>query len=132
MTRSELCARVASATSLPKTDAAAAAGALFSAIADVLARSKTVTVASIGKFTTWDRPVRAGRNPQTGESVAIAASRVPSFKTGKALREAVNAYQGHRPSRIPGARRSHVIPHPLPRTRSRARLRHGRARMRPL
>ena len=91
MTRSELRARVADATALSKADAAAAAGAMFSAIADALARGETVTVAGFGKFTTKDRPARAGRNPQTGEAVAIAASRVPSFKAGKALRDAVNA-----------------------------------------
>ena len=86
MTRSELCARVAAATSLPKADVAAASGALFSAIA----RGETVTVAEFGKFTTRDRPARTGRNRQTGEAVAIAASRAPAFKAGKALRDAVN------------------------------------------
>ena len=91
MTRSELCARVAAATSQSNADVAAAAGALFSAIADALARGETVTVAGFGKFTTRDRPARTGRNPQTGEAVAIAASRAPAFKAGKALRDAVNA-----------------------------------------
>ena len=90
MTRSELCVRVAAATSLSKADAAAVAGAVFSTIADALARGETVTVAGFRKFTTRDRPVRAGRNPQTGEAAAIAASRVPSFKAGKPLRDAVH------------------------------------------
>ena len=90
MTRSELCARVAAAKSLSKADAAAAAGAVFSGIADALARRETVTVAGFGKFTPRDRPARAGRNPHTGEAVAIAASRVPSFKAGKPLRDAVH------------------------------------------
>ena len=90
MTRSELCARVAAATSLSKADAAAAVGALFSAIADALARDETVTVARFGRFTTRDRAARTGRNPQTGDAVAIAASRVPAFKAGKALRDAVD------------------------------------------
>ena len=90
MTRSELCARVAAATSLSKADAAAAVGALFSAIADALARGETVTVAGFGRFTTRDRAARTGRNPQTGDAVAIAASRVPAFKAGKALRDAVD------------------------------------------
>ena len=88
MTRSELCARAAAATSLSK--AAAAVGALFSAIADALARGETVTVAGFGRFTTRDRAARTGRNPQTGDAVAIAASRVPAFKAGKALRNAVD------------------------------------------
>ena len=87
MTRSELCARAAATTSLSKADAAAV-GALFSAIADALARGETVTVAGFGRFTTRDRAARTGRNPQTGDAVAIAASRVPAFKAGKALRDA--------------------------------------------
>ena len=91
MTRSELCVRAADAASLSKADAAAAAGAVFSAIADALARGETVTVPGFGKFTIRDRPARAGRNPQTGETLTIAASRTPSFKAGKALRDAVNA-----------------------------------------
>ena len=88
MTRSELCARVAAATSLSK--AAAAVDALFSAIADALARGEAVTVAGFGRFTTRDRAARTGRNPQTGDAVVIAASRVPAFKAGKALRDAVD------------------------------------------
>ena len=90
MTRSELCARVAAATSLSKADAAAAVGALFSAIAGALAQGETVTVAGFGRFTTRDRAARTGRNPQIGDAVAIAASRVPAFKAGKALRDAVD------------------------------------------
>ena len=90
MTRSELGARVAAVTSLSKADAAAAAGAVFSAIADALARGEAVTIAGFGKFTTRDRAARTGRNPGTGEAVTIAASRVPAFKAGKALRDAVN------------------------------------------
>ena len=89
MTRSELCARITAATSLSKADADAAIGALLSAIADALARGESVTIAGFGKFTTRDRPARTGRNPQTGEAVAIAASRAPAFKAGKTLRDAV-------------------------------------------
>ena len=63
---------------------------MFSAIAYALAKGETVTVAGFGNFTTRDRAACAGRNPQTGEAVAIAASRVPAFKAGKALRDAVN------------------------------------------
>lgn len=88
ITRSELCARVATAKSLSNADAAAAAGAVFSGIAD--ARGETVTVVGFGKFTTRNRPARAGRNPHRGEAVAIAASRVPSFKAGKPHRDAVH------------------------------------------
>ena len=91
MTRTELCARFAAATSLSNADTAAATGAVFQAIADALARGETVTVAGFGKFTASDRPARQGRNPRTGEVVAIPASQTPSFKAGKTLRDVVNA-----------------------------------------
>ena len=87
--RTGLCARVAVATSLSNADAAAAAGALFSAIADALARDDTVTIAGFRNFTIRDRPARTTRNPKIGEAVAIAASRAPLFKAGKTLRDAV-------------------------------------------
>ena len=90
MTRSALCSRVAAATSLSKADADVAAGAIFSSITDALARGETVTIAGFGKFTTQDRAARTGRNPRTGESVAIAARRVPAFKANTALRDSVN------------------------------------------
>ena len=90
MTRSELCARIADATSLAKADAAAAAAALFSAIADALAAGKPVNITGFGKFTTRDRPARQGRNPRTGEVLDIAASRAPVFKSSKTLGDAVN------------------------------------------
>ena len=61
------------------------------AIADAaIARDETVSIAGFGNFTTKRRAAGKGRNPRTGEAVAIAASRVPAFKVGKALRESVN------------------------------------------
>ena len=65
-------------------------GAVFSAIVDALAREETVAIAAFGKFAVRSRAARTGRNPQTGDPVAIAASRAPSFKSAKALRDAVN------------------------------------------
>ena len=90
MNKSELSARVADAVSLSRTEAASAVNAVFLAIADALARGETVTVAGFGTFTTRRREARQGRNPRTGESIAIAASTTPAFKAGKALRDAVN------------------------------------------
>ena len=75
MTRSELRARVAIATSLSKADAAAAAGVVFSTIAD--ARGETVTIAGFGKFATRDRAARSGRNPHG------PARRSPSRRAGR-------------------------------------------------
>ena len=55
----------------------------------LLAKGETVSIPGFGTFTVKDRPARQGRNPRTGESIAIAASKVPAFKAGKGLREAV-------------------------------------------
>ena len=90
MTRSELCASVTARSSLSKADIAAALGALISTIADALAEGETVTVAGFGKFAARTRAVRQGRNPRTGEPVAVPAARVPTFKAAKALRDALN------------------------------------------
>ena len=83
MTRSELCARVAARSSLSKAEAAAALGALTSIIADALAEGETVTVAEFGKFEARSRAVCQGRNPRTGEPVAVPAARLPTFKAAK-------------------------------------------------
>ena len=63
--------------------------AVFSAIADALTRDESVTIPGFGTFTTKTRGARQGRNPRTGESIAIAASRSPSFKAGQTLRDTV-------------------------------------------
>ena len=90
MNRAELTARVARETSLPKVAAERLISAVFSAISDALARDEPVSIAGFGKFDARNRPAREGRNPRTGEPVAIPATRVPSFKAGKTLRDAVN------------------------------------------
>ena len=88
MNRSELVSNVAAGSSLSKSDAAAAA--VFATTADALARGETVTLAGFGTFSTRSRAALAGRNPATGETIAVAASRTPAFKAGRALRDAVN------------------------------------------
>ena len=90
MNKSDLAARVAAQASMYRAHAAAAVNTLFSTIADAPAGGETVTIAGFGTFSTKTRPVRQGRNPRTGESIAIAASKRPSFKAGKTLRDAVN------------------------------------------
>ena len=90
MNKAELTAHVAAETSVTRATADSLVGAVFSAIADALARDETVAIAGFGKFELRSRPARAGRNPRTGAPVAIAASRAPSFKPAKALRDAVN------------------------------------------
>lgn len=90
MTKSELSTHVAAQASLTRASADAAVNAVFSAITDALASGETVTLTGFGTFSTRRREARQGRNPRTGESITIAASSVPAFKAGKALRDAVN------------------------------------------
>ena len=90
MTKSELSTHVAAQASLTRASADAAVNAVFSAITDALANGETVTLTGFGTFSVRTREARQGRNPRTGESIAIAASNVPAFKAGKALRDAVN------------------------------------------
>ena len=90
MNKAELVTHVATEASVTKATAERLVGAVFSAIADSLARAEPVAIAGFGTFATRSRAAHRGRNPRTGESVAVPASTVPSFKAGKALREAVN------------------------------------------
>lgn len=90
MKKSDLASHVATQASLSKAAADGAVSAVFAAISDALAREEAVTIAGFGTFSTKRRPARQGRNPRTGESITIAASKVPSFKAGKSLRDAVN------------------------------------------
>ena len=67
---------------------------VFAAIGDSLAKGEAVSIAGFGTFAPKSRPARQGRNPRTGEATAIAASTAPTFKPGKALRDAVNTGRG--------------------------------------
>ena len=89
MKKSDISNHVSAETSLAKVDAEGALNAVLSAISDSLARGESVTIAGFGTFSVKSRPERMGRNPRTGESIIIAASRAPSFKAGKTLRDAV-------------------------------------------
>ncbi|MCD3383747.1 HU family DNA-binding protein [Streptococcus equi] len=86
--KQDLIAKVAEATELTKKDSAAAVDAVFSAIEAFLAEVKS-TINWFGNFEVRERAARKGRNPQTGEEIEIAASKVPAFKAGKALKDAV-------------------------------------------
>ena len=89
MTKSELVARLAARTELSSAGAADLLDAMLSTISEALARGESVSIAGFGTFSVKERAAREGRNPRTGESIAIAASKVASFKAGKGLREAV-------------------------------------------
>ena len=86
MKKSDIAAHVTRQAPLSKAAAETAVNAVFEAVGDALARGDKVTVAGFGTFATRSRAARTGRNPRTGESVAVAASKTPSFKAGKALR----------------------------------------------
>ena len=91
MTRSDLVEALAARfPQLTQRDAEAAVKTLLEAMGDALVRGHRIEVRGFGSFSVNRRPPRMGRNPRTGESVAIPEKRVPHFKPGKALREAVN------------------------------------------
>ncbi len=94
MKKSDIAVRVACHASLSKAVAEVAVNAVFEAVGDALARGDKVTVSGFGTFATRSRAARTGRNPRTGESVAIAASRAPAFKAGKALRDGLRRGPG--------------------------------------
>ena len=90
MNKGELIDSVASQTNLSKADAGRAVDAMIDAIEGTLKVGNTVSLVGFGTFSVKSRAARQGRNPRTGETIQIKASRVPSFKAGKALKDAVN------------------------------------------
>jgi integration host factor subunit beta len=92
MTRSDLVEELAARfATLTHRDAESAVKTILDAMSDALARGHRIEIRGFGSFTVTRRPPRTGRNPRTGESVQIPEKRVPHFKPGKALREAVDA-----------------------------------------
>ena len=87
--KQDLIAKVAEKTSLAKKDSAAAVDAVFGAVSDYLAQGEKVQLIGFGNFEIRKRAARKGRNPQTGKEITIAATKVPAFKAGKALKDAV-------------------------------------------
>ena len=90
MNKTELVVAVAEKSALTKKDAAAAIDAVFASIGDALQAKQKVQLIGFGTFQTSERKARTGKNPQTGAVIKIAASTVPAFKAGKALKEKVN------------------------------------------
>ena len=87
--KQDLIAKVVETTELTKKDATASVNAVFDTIKDYLSEGEKVQLIGFGNFEVRERAARQGRNPQTGEAISIAASKVPAFKAGKALKEAV-------------------------------------------
>ena len=90
MTKSELINAIAEQSNLSKVDAGRSLDALIKTIETTLKAGDAITLVGFGTFAIKDRAERTGRNPQTGQEITIAAAKVPSFKPGKGLKDAVN------------------------------------------
>ena len=90
MNKAELIEAVAEEADMSKADAGRAVDAMVNAITSAMKKQDDVSLIGFGTFTVRERAARAGRNPQTGETIQIAAAKVPAFKAGKALKDAVN------------------------------------------
>ena len=90
MNKTELVAAIASKTELSKKDAEKALKAFTDVIAEELKKGEKIQLVGFGTFEVSERAAREGRNPQTGETMKIAASVAPKFKPGKALKDAMN------------------------------------------
>ena len=90
MNKAELVIAIAEKTQMTKKDSEAALVAALEAITDALAEGERVQLVGFGSFEVKARAQRLGRNPQTGEAVAIPASKSPVFKAAKSLKDAVN------------------------------------------
>jgi DNA-binding protein HU-beta len=90
MNKGELIAALAAKTNLTKKDSENALNAILDVIAENMAKGEKVQLIGFGTFEAKSRPARVARNPRTGESVKIAATKAPSFKAGKALKDIVN------------------------------------------
>ena len=91
MNKTELVAAVAEQTGLSKKDAEAAVKAFTDVVAEALKAGDKIQLVGFGTFEVSERAAREGRNPRTGETMTIEASKTPKFKAGKALKDLVNA-----------------------------------------
>jgi DNA-binding protein HU-beta len=90
MNKAELVAEVADRSGLTKRDAEKAVNAIVESIEGALMKGEKVSLVGFGTFEVRTRAARSGRNPRTGETLKISASKVPAFKAGKALKETVS------------------------------------------
>ena len=91
MNKTELVAAMAKETNLSKKDVEAGLKSFTDVVADELKKGGKIQLVGFGTFEVSERAAREGRNPQTGETMTIAASKAPKFKAGKALKDMVNA-----------------------------------------
>jgi DNA-binding protein HU-beta len=90
MNKKELVAAVAEQSDITHASAERVLDAFTEAVSEALSKGEDVSVVGFGSFTVKERAARAGRNPRTGESIAIPAGRAPAFRPGKGLRDAVS------------------------------------------
>ena len=90
MNKAELIDAVANSADLSKASAARAMDGALDSITKALKKGDSVTLVGFGTFMVRKRAARMGRNPRTGEAIKIKASKVPAFKAGKALKDAIN------------------------------------------
>ena len=90
MNKAELVAAIAEKTELSKKDSEKALKAFIDVVTEELTKGEKIQLVGFGTFEVAERSAREGRNPQTGETMSIPASKAPKFKAGKALKDAVN------------------------------------------
>ena len=90
MNKSELIAKIAHEADIPKTTASKALNGILESISSALKEGDQVSLVGFGTFKVNERKERLGRNPQTGETMKIAAAKMPSFSAGKSFKEFVN------------------------------------------
>ena len=90
MNRTELVAAMAEKSQLSKKDAESALKAFIDVVSEEMQKGEKIQLVGFGTFEVSERAAREGRNPQTGETMTIAASKSPKFKAGKALKDIVN------------------------------------------
>jgi len=90
MNKAEFIDAVATKGDMSKSDAESAVNAVLDSLTSAMAKGDQVTLVGFGTFLVRERKARTGRNPRTGEPLNIAAANTPSFKAGKALKDAVN------------------------------------------
>lgn len=90
MNKTEFISAIAEKEGLEKKKAEQAVNAVFAGIEQALAAGEKLQIVGFGTFEVRERPAKQGRNPKTGESIEIAASKVPAFKAGQSLKKAVN------------------------------------------
>jgi DNA-binding protein HU-beta len=89
LNKAELVSSVADKAEVTKKEAEKIITAVFDVVEEALAKGEKVQLVGFGTFEVRDRAARTGRNPQTGEEIQIAATRVPAFRAGKALRDSI-------------------------------------------